>query len=423
MTSRRYVEEAVAAYGAGAYRAALISIWIAVAADIIDKIRVLADQGEGNAVRLRDALDKASADNQVGALQKFEKELVDNAHKSLELIGAREAVELDRLYLDRHLCAHPAFIPGGEELFAPSPELVRAHLATAVDALLSHPPVTGRKALERFGLEIDSESFPEDDERLNDHLRASYMDHGTKALQENLVKVVCKETLKADQPLKRRWRHTRTARQLQKIAPTMFDEQLRSVLGSAQNQLTDEGLMALATGLCYVPGTWDALHSGTRGRLEELLRVVKAVELVEKHLLFHGPLPFAPVDTMLLARLEDIVQPGALRGAANLLGENFGKKPDPRLIPSLTDLAADAHSYEGGAAVLQVLNGLVHAMTDQQMATLLLVCEANGQIRGSVLGNRQVNAMRWNSPQGEKSKAAWAIWDARGETVREGTTA
>ncbi|MFC9501102.1 DUF6177 family protein [Streptomyces sp. NPDC056982] len=35
----------MAAYGAGAYRSALISIWIAVVADIIDKIRLLADEG------------------------------------------------------------------------------------------------------------------------------------------------------------------------------------------------------------------------------------------------------------------------------------------------------------------------------------------------------------------------------------------
>ncbi|MFJ5305409.1 hypothetical protein [Streptomyces sp. NPDC088350] len=79
-----------------------------------------------------------------------------------------------------------------------APRLVRAHLKAAVGALLSHPAVTGRKAVERFGREIDSDSFPKDDQRLNAHLRHSYMNRGTKALKENLIKVVCKDTLKPD---------------------------------------------------------------------------------------------------------------------------------------------------------------------------------------------------------------------------------
>ncbi|MCX5421966.1 hypothetical protein [Streptomyces sp. NBC_00078] len=415
LTSRRYAEEAVAAYGAGAYRAALISIWIAVAADIIDKIRLLADEG-GRAAQLRDELDGAIKGNHVAALQTFERNLVTRAHKDLELIGAREAEELTRLYNDRHLCAHPAYVSDNEELFSPSPELVRAHLTSAVDALLSHPAVTGRKAIERFGKEIDSDSFPKDDQRLNAHLRHSYMDHGTKALKENLIKVVCKDTLKPERPLEKRWRSTRAARELQKITPTLFDEQLRVVLGPAQNLLDDDGLMALVAGLCYVPGTWDALHSGTRGRVEELLRVVKPLDLVQTHMLFFGPLPPAPIDDMLLNRLPDITRPGALAGMTGALPQYFGEHPDPRLVPALIQLASKAGSYEGGAAVLNVLNGLVHSMTDEQMENLLDACAGNRQISGSSLGNKQIERMRWRGPQGERALAAWKKWDGPADT-------
>jgi len=410
LTSRRYAEEAVAAYSAGAYRAALISIWIAVAADIIDKIRLLADEG-GRAAQLRDELDRAIKGNNVGALQTFERNLITWAHQDLELIGARETEELTRLYNDRHLCAHPAYVSDNEELFSPSPELVRAHLTSAVDALLSHPAVTGRRAIERFGREIDSDSFPKDDQRLNAHLRHSYMDHGTKALKENLIKVVCKETLKPETPREKRWRSTRAARELQKIAPTLFDEQLRVILGRAQNLLDDDGLMALVTGLCHVPGTWDALHSGTWGRVEELLRVAKPLDMVQTHMLFFGSLPAAPVDGMLLNRLPDITTPGALTGVAETLPHCFGEHPDSRLVPALIELASKAGSYEGGAAALNVLNGLVHSMTDEQLEHLLDACAGNSQISGSVLGNRQIERMRWRGPQGERALAAWEKWD------------
>jgi hypothetical protein len=47
--SRRYLAEAVHAYQAGAHRPAIIAIWVAVALDLVAKIRELADDGDGAA--------------------------------------------------------------------------------------------------------------------------------------------------------------------------------------------------------------------------------------------------------------------------------------------------------------------------------------------------------------------------------------
>ncbi|WP_030299048.1 hypothetical protein [Streptomyces katrae] len=413
LTSRRYVEEAIAAYGASAYRSALMSTWIAVAADIIGKIRLLADEGEGAAVSLRDALDKAIASNDVPALQRFETSLIAKAQADLELIGRREAEELTRLYKDRNLCAHPAFVAGGEDLFDPSPELVRAHLTTAVDALLSQPAVTGRKAIERFGLEVASDSFPRNDQRLNDHLRAGYMDRSTKALRANLIKVICKETLKPDLDLRHRWRCTRTARELQKIAPSEFEEQLRGVLDTQQNGLTDAGLLALVSGLCYVPGTWDLLHKGTQARVEELLQTVTPLDLVETHMLFHGPLPRTPVDQMLLNRLGDVTRPGALRKLEAGLPIFLGDDPDRRLIAPLIDLTAKdkgGGSYEAAASVLRFIVHIAAVLTDEDLEQLLAACGENDQIRHGQLAYKQLHALRWAGPQTPRAASAWAKW-------------
>lgn len=409
MTSRRYVEEAVAAYGAGAYRAALISVWIAVAADVIDKVRVLADDVQ-LAQQYRDELDRYITNNDVRNLQKFEQKLVETAVE-LELIGIREREELDRLYRDRHLCAHPAFASSGDELFSPTAELVRAHLIGAVEALLSHPPVTGRKALAAFERDLGSDSYPQDDRALGAYLRHSYMDHGTDALKRNLVKVVCKATLRADTPLPQRWRATRSACELQKIAPTLFEDQLRAVLSPIQNGLDDDGLLTLVGGLCYVPGTWAALNDGTRGRVEALVRAVTPLALIETHQLYFGQLPPAPLDQMLLDRLPDICAPRALSGLATSPQVLFGSQPDPRIADELIRIAADATSYEGGAAVLSLLRSLAATMTDEQIERLLSVAATNDQIRGSVLGNRELNQIRWLGPQSDRAKAAWALYD------------
>ncbi|WP_046498695.1 hypothetical protein [Streptomyces odonnellii] len=95
---RRYIDEAIAAYGAGAYCSALIAVWIAVAADLIEKIRLLADEGLPAVEDLRKKLDAATAGNRVSTLQDFERSLVNAAANKLNLIGAREATELERLY-------------------------------------------------------------------------------------------------------------------------------------------------------------------------------------------------------------------------------------------------------------------------------------------------------------------------------------
>ncbi|WP_306972245.1 hypothetical protein [Streptomyces canus] len=413
--SRRYVDEAIAAYGGGAYRSALIAIWIAVAADLIEKIRFLADEGDGKARTRRDLLDAAIDQDKIYELQKFERELLTVAHQELEIIGKREFDELTRLYQDRHLCAHPAFVAGSDDLFSPTAELVRAHLTAAVDAVLSHQAITGRKAIERFGREIDSASFPRDDNRLAEHLRASYMDHGTPHLRANLIKVVCKDTLNVEKDLAWRWKRTRAARELQRIAPGEFEEHARSVLERKQNDLDDDGLMALATGLCYVPGTWEMLHDGTRARIEELLKHVSGSDLLETHLLYHGLLPAAPLDRMLLERLSDATAATPRRTSHGQIAQWLGDVPDARLVRSLIELIPEIRGFEHGAAVLKWINAVSDVLTADDLKQIVSAAAENNQISNATLGNRQMAVLRHTGPQGEQADHVWAEWDRRWE--------
>ena len=54
--SRNYIDEAIKSYRAGAYRASLISTWVAVCVDIIEKIKELALTEDAAAVILADKL-------------------------------------------------------------------------------------------------------------------------------------------------------------------------------------------------------------------------------------------------------------------------------------------------------------------------------------------------------------------------------
>ena len=406
--SRRYIDEAVAAYGAAAYRSAIIATWIAVAADLIDKISVLADAGEPAAIQLRDTHKRAVLTEDVSAQLKFERDLLEKARDTLFLIGARECTELERLRDDRHLCAHPAYVTGDDDLYDPTPEQVRAHLAAAVNGLLSQGPVAGRKAIERFEREIYEAAFPDNDEKLADYLQASYLRHGTQALQTNLFKVVCKKTLDPDLPLAIQWRFTRTARQFQRLAPLEWETRANDVLDGLQDQLTEQQLMRLISGLCYVPGTWDLLREGALARIEQLLRTAQTTDLMYTYELFFGPLPPCPVADMLLDRVQELALTNA--DVETLLGPD----PDARLLPPLIGMLSQVRSYLDGERVLRWINALVPVVSTNDLHQIVEAAIRNDQISASVLGNKQMKILRTLTESlGQDVRAVWALWDGR----------
>src|SRR3954454_9428949 len=145
VNAREYIAEAIAAYRVRAYRSAIMGTWVAVAYDIIAKVRELAVQGDAAAVAFVTTLDNAIAQLAtnhalaVKTLQGIENDLLNQALNTFEFITPQEHVDLDRLKHDRNQCAHPAFV-SDMVLFQPSPELVRTHIAHAIHHLLAHLP-------------------------------------------------------------------------------------------------------------------------------------------------------------------------------------------------------------------------------------------------------------------------------------------
>lgn len=198
--SRSYIGEAITAYRARAYRSAVMSAWVAVAYDVIAKLRELAVQGDKAAQAFASELDAAIAANgrgdpgAVARLQKIEGDLLGRALRDFELLSPQEHGDLERLKQDRNLCAHPAF-SDQTLLFQPTPELVRAHVTHAILHLLRHPPVQGLNALRRLKHDILQPSFPTDPAEVAALLETRYLNHAKRALLENLVTVFLKVLL------------------------------------------------------------------------------------------------------------------------------------------------------------------------------------------------------------------------------------
>ena len=157
--ARAYINEAVDCYRIGAYRACVITTWIALVYDFIDKLRELALTGDIAAATRVTEFDEIQRTRNTEAALKFEREVLTIAKDEFEFITIQEKVELDRLFEDRNRCGHPN-LSRDNEVYTPPPELARLHLRVAIEHVLSRPPVQGKAALKMLQKTIGSEYFP-----------------------------------------------------------------------------------------------------------------------------------------------------------------------------------------------------------------------------------------------------------------------
>jgi glutamine synthetase type III len=108
--ARTQIREAIVAYRAGAYRAAVTATWIAVALDILAKIQEVAQSGDGAAREFAARFERARAANNIPQLQQLENDLLKQAKETFAFVGAIEADMLRRLADDRNRCVHPTFM-------------------------------------------------------------------------------------------------------------------------------------------------------------------------------------------------------------------------------------------------------------------------------------------------------------------------
>jgi hypothetical protein len=192
--SRVYFGDALKCYRAGAFRAAISSTWIALAYDLIRKYRELGGLGDAEAHVYLGKWDASVAANNVAKLLDLERSLLDHAHHKMAIIDAMGLRILKRLYEDRHLSAHPAFA-SKDDLYEPSDELVRAHMAAAVELVLAQRPVQGKGIFEAFSADIRSPGFPSAPSVILDYVEQKYLANMRSSVLRNFGVVVGKSLI------------------------------------------------------------------------------------------------------------------------------------------------------------------------------------------------------------------------------------
>ena len=163
--ARRHLQEAVSCYRAGAYRACIVMTWIAVVYDIVDKLRELKISGDAKAtalynkhVAIQDAVRRGDPDA-LKQSQSFERTILIRVTEDCEFLTRQELHDLERLYEDRHRCAHPS-MNDPEESYCPTAEQARLHLRNSVHHILQQAPAQGTAAIEAVMAAVASQYFP-----------------------------------------------------------------------------------------------------------------------------------------------------------------------------------------------------------------------------------------------------------------------
>jgi hypothetical protein len=312
-SSARLAEEAINAYHAGAFRAAILSIWVAVCADIISKLRELATGGDAAAEKDIKRLQGWIERHELKSLQQFENSLIEVARDKFQMLFGHEATALVRLRDDRHLCAHPAFV-SDEEFFTPTAELTRSHIKHAILYLLSRAPVQGKQLIERFDRDLLGGSLPIKRDEIELVLRQNYLASARPASVVNLIKALAK-SLVGSEAYAYKGKEERIAMALAalgRIAPGVYESDLPPVIERLGVELGDSAILSM----CYYIGEesriWEWL--GHAGQARILAKIDSAplsevrVALTARHIETIGARLLTRLKAEGTSTLEEILQ-------------------------------------------------------------------------------------------------------------------
>lgn len=279
--SRKYIQESVQCYKAGAYRSAVVSCWIAVAFDLVDKIREIAASGDAMAQDAITKFDRARSDGDVRSALAFEKELLNLARDNFEFISAIEFIDLERLAADRNRCAHPSLV-SDTEVFEATPELARLHIVNAARYVLSQPAAQGKKALERLVAELDSNFFPAKHEDVVDFLRAGPLAKPRLSLLRSYLDLLLKRLLRESTPYENRKKATKALAAISEIHPESWKRLVSDLLAKiVPTLLSDDDMERAAAffGTTDGSGVWTYLGATDQLRLATFVENAPATHM------------------------------------------------------------------------------------------------------------------------------------------------
>jgi len=378
-----YVKEAVSCYKAGAFRSSIVSTWIAVSFDIIDKLKELTLAGDREAERQIDAFEKARRVGDIAASLKFERDILTICRDKLELISPVEFIDLNRLQEDRNRCAHPSMTVDSE-VFNPSAELARMHLRSAVEHLLQHPPAQGKYALKTLTAEVSSEYFPTDIQKAIVAFENSPLKKARDSLIRNFTIVLLKKLITDTKDYKEVRRISTALNAVGTIHRGIYLSTLSEKLSSIIRGLESKKLDKIIPVIAHVEDSWLHFETDIKQKIETYVEGLPKDKLDDIDIF----LSISDLKTAAESRLRR-----ATRDELN--GSVFFAIPI-QVSDRIIDLYSQSETFDQANNFASTVIRYAVDYNKDQIQKLIKACRENGQIEYSFEIGSVINALRKN---------------------------
>ena len=275
--SKDYIAEALHCYKASAYRAAIVTTWIALVFDLIDKVRELSLAGDANAQALEAKYESYITQIEQGSNQgikaalEFERNILETCRDQLQLFDPHQFKDLERLREDRHRCAHPSFQQVGVP-YKPSAEHARLHLRNVIVHVLSQPPVQGKAALAELKAMVASSYFPTDHERALLQLRSSNLNAALEPLVRGFVDTMIFGFLTTGDSLFYKPQVLAAINAAFFMYPEVVEERLIKQLNKVVRDAPDAAFSGAACLVCSVNNAWGLLERAAKDKIRAFVK-------------------------------------------------------------------------------------------------------------------------------------------------------
>jgi hypothetical protein len=194
--TRKYFEEVLLCYNTGCFRSAVVMLWSVVVCDLLFKLEELSTAySDPTAQSILKEIEKLRVANPKSP--DWEWALVEEITKRTQLLEVGDHVNLKTLQEHRHLSAHPV-LTAAEVLFAPTREIVRAHLRNTLEGVLTKPGMFGKKVFDALTEDLEKhEAVLPDEQSLRRYLAAKYFPHFVPHVENSVFRSLWRLTFKS----------------------------------------------------------------------------------------------------------------------------------------------------------------------------------------------------------------------------------
>lgn len=394
--AKSYIREAVACYKAGAFRSAIVSTWIAVSFDILDKLKELSLAGDKEAERQIESFDKARRIGDVANSLKFEREILVVCRDKLELISHVEFIDLNRLQEDRNRCAHPSMASDGE-VFNPSAELARMHIRSAVEHLLQYPPAQGKYALDSLTSEVESEYFPTDVKKTVVAFESSPLNKARDSLIRNFTIVLLKKLINDAKDYKEIYRISTALNAIEVIHRKLYRKILTEKLSSIVRSLAVEKLDRVIPLIRHVEDSWSYLEADIRQKIQTYVENLpkEEIENIDIFLSIQGLKSFAEKRLKKATRTE--------------LDEAIFFVIPLQVSDRIIELYSESRNFDQANNFASTVIRYATDYSKEQIQKIISVCGDNDQIKHSFDVGSVINSIRKNKNANDDEIDGWLV--------------